>query len=142
MAVSSEGAPSLAGLEFAPVCVPVEIRPAGRGRQGGARWFRLATGICDAGLRLRTPLPDDLRGTPLALRLQLPPPTLFAQDLPLEPGEQWQGALAVAGLPQEVVVRDAHGERAELRHLAFLRLTPASRALIDQYVTLRLLSPE
>lgn len=140
------GTTSAASPEFAPLCVPVELRPAGAQRAAtgreGPRWFRLVTGVCEAGLRLRSALPDELRGTALSLRLQLPPPTMFAQDLPLEPGESWQGALAATAVPQEVVVRDGRGERAELRQLAFLRLTPAGRALIDQYVTLRALSTE
>jgi len=135
--------------EFAPLCVPVAMWPAGTPDPGRGRYIRLATGIQPAGLRLRSPLPEELRGMPLSLRLDLPAPLPFMPDSPPatgrdgSPGDQpWDGSLALVGVPEEVVVRDAQGERAELRRVAFVRLAKDQRACIDRYVTLRLLSDE
>jgi hypothetical protein len=135
--------------EFAPLCVPVAMWPAGTPDPTRGRYIRLATGIQPAGLRLRSPLPEALWGTPLSVRLQLPAPLPFMPDSPAagssesgDSGEAWDGDLAVVAVPAEVVVRDAQGERAELRRLAFVRLPNDQRERIERYVTLRLLSDE
>lgn len=131
--------------EFAPLCVPVLLRPASAANESSARYIRLATGIQPAGLRLRSPLPDDLRGVPLSTRLQLPAPLPFMPDASAhgdDDSEPWSGDLALVSVPEEVVTRDAQGERAELRRLAFVRLPKDQRSRIERYVTLRLLSDE
>ncbi len=133
--------------EFAPLCVSVALWPAGGLGASGPRYIRLATGIQPAGLRLRSPLPEELRGVPLSTRLQLPAPLPFMPDSPAPvhgdaDGAPWRGDLALVSVAEEVVVRDSHGERAELRRLAFVRLAREQRARIERYVTLRLLSDE
>ena len=136
--------------EFAPLCVPVALWPAGSRDPKTARYIRLATGIQAGGLRLRSPLPEDLRGVPLSTRLQLPAPLPFMPDgasasdagTTDDDAGPWNGDLSLVSVPQEVVLRDGHGERAELRRLAFVRLPKAQRARLDRSVTLRLLSDE
>ena len=50
----------------APLRVPGEIR-----RPGGARWFRLASGVSEAGLLLLRALPEQADG-PLSIAFHLP----------------------------------------------------------------------
>jgi hypothetical protein len=129
--------------DFAPLCVPVALRPVrSAGRGGAPQWIRLATGISATAVRLRSALPEDLRGMPLQLNLELPPPLPFMPDGDGEGDGGWQGELSLLALPKEVVVRDDQGERAVLRQLALSNVSKAQRELIDRYVSLRLLSDE
>jgi hypothetical protein len=134
--------------EFAPLCVPVSLRPATVRAPGGSdsadapTWIRLATGISTLGLRLRSALPDELRGVPLRLRMELPPPLPFMPDASADGDGGWQGELSLLALPKEVVVRDEHSERAELRQLALHNPSKPQRELIERYVSLRLFSDE
>ena len=69
-------------MDLAPLCVPVEIALAA----GDERCFRLALGISETGLRLRTPLPEEMWTRPLRIRLTLPhflvaPSILESSDL-------------------------------------------------------------
>jgi hypothetical protein len=58
----------------APLHVPVEIRLQGEQAAAQApRWFRLATAISPERVRLRSPLPADLCGARVEIRLRLPP---------------------------------------------------------------------
>lgn len=129
--------------EFAPLCVPLALRPARAGRHSVAsQWIRLATGISGTALRLRSALPGELHGTPLRLHLTLPAPLPYMPDAGADGEGGWQGELSLLALPKEVVVRDEGGERAELRQLTLSNLSKAQRELIERYVSLRLLSDE
>ena len=65
-------------MELAPLCVPVEIAV----RNGALRCFRLALAVSDTGLRLRSPLPDELLREPLRIRLTAPRPKSWRVCLP------------------------------------------------------------
>ena len=123
-------------MELAPLCVPIEIR---RADKPAGRWFRLGTGIAIDRVRLRSPLPDELRGPPLRVQLQLPPPTAQAEAL----DQEWDGTLILSAVAAELIVdAGTERERAEPRLLALRSVPPESLELIESYVTLRLLSDE
>ncbi|HNN96064.1 MAG TPA: hypothetical protein PKI03_27505 [Pseudomonadota bacterium] len=129
--------------EFAPLCVPVALWPAGaQSERGAPPYVRLATGISPLGVRLRSALPEELLGVPLRLRIDLPPPLPYMPDAATDGDGGWQGELVLRALPKEVVVRDEAGERAELRQLALHQLSKSQRELIERYASLRLLSDE
>lgn len=129
--------------EFAPLCVPLALRPARSGqRVAASQWVRLATGISGSAVRLRSALPEELHGTPLRLHLTLPAPLPYMPDADSDGDGGWQGELSLLAVPKEVVVRDEQGERAELRQLTLSNLSKAQRELIERYVSLRLLSDE
>ena len=65
---------------LAPLCVPVELSRAEKGAPG-PRWFRLALGINEDGLRLRSPVPEELAEGPIAVRLHLPEDPDPARDV-------------------------------------------------------------
>lgn len=116
---------------LAPICVPVELSRAEKGAPG-PRWFRLALGINEDSLRLRSPVPEELAEGPIAVRLHLP------EDP--DPNAPAPGALQLTALAEEVVVDEGEEtERAE-RVLLRLRGTPESaRARVAGYVSRRLL---
>jgi hypothetical protein len=122
--------------ELAPLCVPVEIR---RADAAGRRCFRLALGLGLDRIRLRSPLPEELCGPPLAIRLELPPPTLQTAAL----GAHASAELDLSAVAGEVVV-DAGTDRERAAPLLLLleRLSPLEQTQIENYVTSRLLSSE
>jgi hypothetical protein len=132
--------------DLAPLCVPIEIRradaPFGGFTERNAplpRWFRLGLGLGLDRIRLRSPLPDELRGRPLRVRLHLPPPTAQAEGLQ----EHWDGELSLLATAGEVIVKaDSDEERAEARLLLLQNLLPADRTRIEDYIRMRLLSAE
>lgn len=127
-------------MELAPLCVPVEIR---RADAPGRRWFRLALGIGSDRLRLRSALPLELCGPPLAARLHLPPPTERLDALLDSPGSGWDGGISFSAVAGEVLIdQGTERERPEARLLLFSHVGPAERARIADYITLRLLSDE
>lgn len=130
-------------MDLAPLCVPIMICRADVTSISLAaetqRCFRLALELSVDRVRLRSPLPSELCGPPLRIRLHLPPPT--EQSTALE--KDWDGALevyAVAG--EEIVEPGSERERAEARLLLFENLLPADRFRIESYITHRLLSGE
>ena len=94
-------------MELAPLCVPVEIAV----RNGALRCFRLALAVSDTGLRLRSPLPDELLREPLRIRLTLPPPT---EELARLFADEWDGNLIVfARAAAEVVAPNTPNESGD-----------------------------
>ena len=86
-------------MDFAPMCVPIEIR---RAEATGQRFFRLGLAVALDRISLRSKLPDDLVGPPLFIRFQLPPPTSHGDHL----SEDFDDDLtlcAVAGETAELV---------------------------------------
>jgi hypothetical protein len=118
-------------MDLAPLCVPVEIAAL----RGELRCFRLAVAVGELGLRLRSPLPEELCGPPLRLRLTLPPPTgelarLFA--------EEWDGSLRLfARGAEEVVDPGTVCERKLWRLLRFQKPDSEMQEKLQRYVTLR-----
>lgn len=130
----------MTGMVLAPLCVPVELqRPNSRGRgPSGLRYFRLAVGLEAGGdgLRLRSPVPDELRDGPLRARFHLPPPTESTAKLL---GVAWEGEITVAAAAADVVVdAGTEHERREARLLVFHRVAPATRERLQLYASLRL----
>lgn len=129
----------MTGMVLAPLFVPVELqRPPSRGQgPSGLRYFRLAVGL-DAGgdgLRLRSPVPDELRDGPLRARFHLPPPTESTAKLL---GVAWEGEVAVAAEAADVIVdAGTERERREARLLLFHRVSPATRERLRLYASLR-----
>lgn len=121
-----------------PLCVPVELRLRLRGGKApGPRWFRLALGISEDAIRLRTAVPEELRGEPLQVRLQLPGDVEGAEaaDAPAP------GLLELSAMAEEVVVdQGEESERAEPRQLRLRADSEAARARIAGYVQRRLLT--
>ncbi|HNF98809.1 MAG TPA: hypothetical protein PKI49_09575 [Pseudomonadota bacterium] len=118
-------------MELAPLCVPVEIAV----RNGALRCFRLALAVSDTGLRLRSPLPDELLREPLRIRLTLPPPT---EELARLFADEWDGNLIVfARAAAEVVAPNTPNEKRLWRLLVFEKPDPAMREKIQRYVDLR-----
>lgn len=118
-------------MDLAPLCVPVEIALA----SGEQRCFRLALGVSETGLRLRTPLPQELWSRPLQIRLTLPPPT---QDLARLFAEEWDGGLRLlARAASEVVAPNTPTEQRLWRLLLFQKPEPAMQQKLASYVTLR-----
>jgi len=118
-------------MDLAPLCVPVEIAAL----RGDLRCFRLAVGVGESGLRLRSPLPEEMCGPPLRLHLVLPPPTgelarLFA--------EEWDGSLRLfARGVEEVVDPGTVHERKLWQLLRFQKLDAEMLEKLQRYVTLR-----
>ena len=118
-------------MDLAPLCVPVEISAL----QGELRCFRLAIGVSESALRLRSPLPEELCGRPLKVRLTLPPPTgelarLFA--------EEWDGGLRLlARGAAEVVAPNTPSERQLWRLLVFQKPDPEMLEKLQRYATIR-----
>lgn len=118
-------------MDLAPLCVPVEISAM----KGELRCFRLAVGVSESGLRLRSPLPEELQGPPLRIRLTLPPPTgelarLFASE--------WDGGLRLlARAASEVVAPNTSSERRLWRLLVFQKPEPEMLEKLTRYVTMR-----
>ena len=118
-------------MELAPLCVLVEIAV----RNGALRCFRLALAVSDIGLRLRSPLSDELLREPLRIRLTLPPPT---EELARLFADEWDGNLIVfARAAAEVVAPNTPNEKRLWRLLVFEKPDPAMREKIQRYVDLR-----
>lgn len=118
----------------APLHVPVEIRLQGE-RAQAPRWFRLATAISPERVRLRSPLPADLCGARVEVRLRLPPlPGPGAAD-PDEP----RPVLALRAVVADS--RDEDQDEADEprpRRLDLPAPTETERAAITRYVERRL----
>ena len=118
-------------MELAPLCVPVEIAV----RNGALRCFRLALAVSDTGLRLRSPLPDELLREPLRIRLTLPPPT---EELARLFSDEWDGNLIVfARAAAEVVAPNTPNEKRLWRLLVFQKPDPSMQEKLTRYVTMR-----
>ncbi len=118
-------------MELAPLCVPVEIASV----QGESRCFRLALGIDHTGLRLRSPLPEELHRRPLRIRLTLPPPT---EELARLFADEWDGNLRlVARAASEVVAPNTANEKRLWRLLIFDKPEAAMREKLQRYIELR-----
>lgn len=118
-------------MDLAPLCVPVEIALT----SGEQRCFRLALGISESGLRLRTPLPQELWSRPLRIRLTLPPPT---EELARLFAEEWDGGLRLlARAASEVVAPNTPSEQRLWRLLLFHKPDPAMQEKLTRYVTMR-----
>ena len=118
-------------MELAPLCVPVEIAV----RNGALRCFRLALAVSDTGLRLRSPLPDELLREPLRIRLTLPPPT---EELARLFADEWDGNLIVfARAAAEVVAPNTPNEKRLWRLLVFQKPEPSMQEKLTRYVTMR-----
>ncbi len=118
-------------MELAPLCVPVEIVAL----KSELRCFRLALGVSEAGLRLRTPLPEELQGPPLRIRLTLPPPT---EELARLFADEWDGNLRlVARAASEVVAPNTPNEKRLWRLLVFDKPDAAMREKLQRYIELR-----
>lgn len=127
-------------MVLAPLCVPVELqRPSSRGqRPSGLRFFRLAVGLAadGAGLRLRSPVPEELGEGPLRARFHLPPPSEESAKLL---GVAWDGEIIVNAEAAEVVIEaGTERERKEPRLLVFHRVPPPTRERLRLYASLRL----
>lgn len=118
-------------MDLAPLCVPVEIALT----SDEQRCFRLALGISESGLRLRTPLPQELWSRPLRIRLTLPPPT---EELARLFAEEWDGGLRLlARAASEVVAPNTPSEQRLWRLLVFHKPDPAMQEKLTRYVTMR-----
>lgn len=123
-----------------PLYVPVELqRPPARGKpESAVRYFRLAVGLDDSDrgvLRLRSPVPDELRGGPLRVRFHLPPPTESTAKLL---GSDWDGEIAVTAESANVVVgRGTERERTEALLLVFRQVSEPMQERLRLYATLR-----
>src|SRR5262245_33180440 len=130
-------------MDLAPICIPIEIRRAGRGQAAAKRWFRLGLGVGLDRIRLRSPLPAELFGRPLQIRLHLPPPTERLDDLADRLSEVWDGALRLSALAGEVIMdAGTERERSEARLLLLQNVAPSDRLRIENYITLRTMSDE
>lgn len=122
----------------APLHVPVEIRLQGE-RAQASRWFRLATAISPERVRLRSPLPADLCGARVEVRLRLPPlPGPGPGPGPADPDEP-RPVLALRAVVADS--RDEDQDEADEprpRRLVLPAPTEIERAAITRYVERRL----
>lgn len=130
----------MTGMALVPLYVPVELqRPSSRGqRPAGLRFFRLAVGLepDGAGLRLRSPVPDELSEGPLRARFHLPPPSESTAKLL---GVAWDGEIVVNAEAAKLVIdAGTDRERNESRLLVFHRVAPPTRERLRLYASLRL----